>query len=401
MRKIVIFTLSFPVGLLLFYTIFTRVYIPDSIPGDYLFDEQELELTAADGAQLAATAVRVQQSAGDVRPLVVFVAERSLDRDWNSRSFSFRTGERLAAILGGAGNHSLRFDHRGTGDTQSSPSTRLDPGLMATDITSVLRAGRKHIYSKANDKTPIFGDTYYLAHASACALTLSAIEQDLKKQDTAQISTGVEPVLPTGVILLSCDASGTLLDQWGRKLLFNMERQGVDSEIVTRAGEEWRAFVENGRLPENEIAPAAKPSPDLIAFREAVRYMASQEMDRFRQTAAAMDLQKLIRAIVRRGIPVLHLIGTMDEELPRSAIHDASRLARSLQTAGPYAFQFIPAMNHFLKEQTEDLQGPGLALERMNPFRKIQPVVVRIIREFIERNSPTRPPMTIQVLPPQ
>ncbi|MEQ9365331.1 MAG: alpha/beta fold hydrolase, partial [Leptospirales bacterium] len=310
-------------------------------------------------------------------------------------SFSFRTGERLGSILGGAGYHNLRFDHRGTGDTSASPRTRLDLDLMAADVLSVARDGRKRfkpatIRVEASNTPPQNRATslFLLAHDSGCALTLRAIKNDLIKNPAIDGSKGARrDALPTGVILLACDLSGALLDQWGRQLLYNMRRQNVDPDIVTRAEGEWSRFRKDGSLPLKEIAATEKPPPDLVAFREALRFMASEEMRDFRATAAAIDLEGSARTLLRRGIPVLHLIGTMDAELPPESIQAMRSLAASLAKTGPYRFHLIPAMNHFLKEQQQDLRGPGLALERMNPFRIIHPTAIRLIREFIETHS--------------
>ncbi len=399
MRKTVIITLLIPVILMIVYSIFTRVYTPDEIPGDFAFAEEELTITAADGAGLAATAVRLQ-TPGPGRPVLVQVAERSLDRDWNSRSFRFRTGERLAAIFGGTGYHNLRFDHRGTGDTRASAQTRWDLQLMISDVTSAGRAARKHFVALApgeTDANPAANahdsvetqfaikapELFYVAHDGGCALTLAAIAEQLDKDLKARPAAGVA--------LLACDLSGSYLQQWGRKLLHNMHRQNVKAEIVDRAAAEWASFLRDGSLPLKEIAATEKLPPDLIAFREALRFMASDEMRDFRETAANLRPEESLRKLLRRGVPVLHLMGTMDAELPAEAIQAAREIdARLKATGGGYSLRIVPGTNHFLKEQEQELRGPGLMLHRLSPFRRIQPGVIRVLREFFESNAGRR-----------
>ena len=382
MRKVVITTLAVPFVLLVGYLLLVRVYTPDTIPADFEYRSQDLTVSAADGARIAATLHHVQNDTAEIRPLVVFVGERSLDRDWNSKSFSFRSGARLARILGGAGFHSIRYDHRGTGDTQASLQTRLDLELMINDVGSVARAGIAQLQSmqtNPNDSSEI-QNIFFLAHDSGCAETLAALASSQNQ--------------PTGVILLSCDAAPTALDQWGEKLLFNMQRQGVDATVLDQARAEWQEFARTNQLPLSmqfqEIAPAVKPPPDLIAFREAVRYMASEKMDHFRGVAKSIAIQTRIESLVQRGVPVLHMIGEFDEELPPTSIGHTTDFARDLSKkygGQSYEFVVIPRMNHFLKEQDEAVQGPGLLLERMRPFRKIQPAAITKILEFLKRNS--------------
>ncbi|MCR9140903.1 MAG: alpha/beta fold hydrolase [bacterium] len=395
MRKFVIITLAVPLIALVAYSMFTRLYTPDDIPEDFDYNEKEFEVTAADGASLATTAVQVKTQ-DTARPIIVQVAERSLDRDWNSRSVSFRTGERLAAILGGAGYHSLRFDHRGTGETRASRRTSTDLELMATDILSVARAGRRRfapsIKIEGLGPEPITAGpapVFYIAHDSGCALALKAVADELKSRANGkQAKAGATKPgpRPAGVVLLACDTSGTLLEQWGRQLLYNMQRKNVDPAIVERARAEWRQLLKDGRLPEKEIAATEQPPPDLVAFREALRFLHSDGMREFRETAAQLDLEASLRVLLQYDVPVLHLIGTMDSELPPEAMASTRDLADKLRTNKNYRLQILPAMNHFLKKQERDLQGPGLALERMNPFRIIQPNATRLIREFIEAN---------------
>jgi pimeloyl-ACP methyl ester carboxylesterase len=379
MRRVITITLGIPLLLLGVYYVLANFYTPDEIPADFDFLETDFQVNAVDGATLAGTQLVPVAGDADARALIVFVAERGLDRDWNSRSVAFRTGQRLARILGGAGYAVFRFDHRGAGASRASSQTLQDLNLMAADIGTIARHARQ---TTGEDQMPV----YYLAHDMGCALLARALQPE------------AELPRPAGVILLSCASKGSLLENWGEKLLFNMRRAGVKTEIAAQAEAEWREYLRTDRLPTafDEIAPVRNPPPDLVAFRESVRYLARPAMDRFREPARQIHLTQTIANLRARGVPVLHLLGEFDEELPPDAVSATASFASSAEfaasdTRGTYRFRQIPRMNHFLKEQDAVLRGPALLFERLKAWRRIQPEAVMEIRTFLAKDSPLAP----------
>ncbi len=390
MRTTVLLTLAVPLAGILFFTALKRFYVPDELPGSYRFVEEAHTIAAADGAQLSATLTRVtgsndaseNQNSATARPLIVMVADRTLDGNWNSRSFSFRSGSTLARIFASAGYHSLRFDHRGTGQTVASPRTHLDLELMTGDIAAAIQSVPRIFRSPTSEVSA----TYLLAHGDGCALTLQSLQSHARDQ--------VEGL--AGIMLTACpvaigalDEPQTLFEQWGRVLLHNMRRQRVPDKVVARAAVEWSDYAASGELPVEEIAPAKEPSPDLIAFREALAFMNSAEMQSFRELAREMHSGRALTALTKAGVPVLHLFGQSDGELPPESYERAQEYARAnFSGRAAYRAQMIARMNHFLKEQEQIETGPGLALERLNPFRRIHPAAVDALLQFVIAQAP-------------
>ena len=370
MRKLILITLAVPLVFWLLFLALTRLYSPDTIPGDADFSEADLVLTGADGAPLAATQVVIAEQSQQLGTLL-FVAERNLDRNWNSRSFRFRSGGRLARILGGAGFGSLRYDHRGSGASQASARTHQDLDLMLADLRGAARVAFQDTISGSNADG---GARFLLAHDSGCAMSLAALERDL------------DPGLrPRALVLLACDLGDSMLDQWGRKLLHNMQRKSVSPEVLAQARLEWQSIRRTGRLPESfeEIAPEREPPPDLLAFRQTVNYMYSPEMERFRLIAEQIRPYEIIR---RLDIPILHLGMEFDAELPPVAAQSAAAFARAMP-ADLYTYEIVPASNHFLREQPEAVPEAMLIVERLHPWRAISPALISRVQGFLARHS--------------
>lgn len=394
MRTTVLLTLAVPLAGILIFTALKRFYVPDELPGSYSFVEETHTIPAADGARLNATLTRVigDGDAGNergARPLIVFVADRTLDGDWNSRSFSFRSGSTLARIFASAGYHSLRFDHRGTGATVASPRTHLDLELMTGDIAAVINSVPRLFRSPADEVEA----TYVLAHGDGCALTLQSLQSHARGQ-----VAGLAGLLLTAcpIAIGDLNAPQSLFEQWGRILLHNMRRQRVPQNIVSQAAIEWKHYAALGELPVEEIAPAKEPSPDLIAFREALAFMDSAEMQSYRKLARQMHSGRALTALTNAGLPVIHLFGQSDGELPPESYERAQEYARAnFSRRAEYRSLVIAGMNHFLKEQDQIETGPGLALERLNPFRRIHPEAVDAMLQFVVTNSPYSAPPSL------
>ncbi len=342
------------------------LYTPDDVPTDFSVRAEDFELTSADAGRIAGSIVYATAPSGDPapgRPLVLFVADRSLDRDWNSRSFDFDSGRRLARWLGGAGIHSVRYDHRGTGSSRASTKSVHDLNLQADDLSAVFD------YAAVLRAELRASGMYLLAHDSGCNLSLLSFERYVPTREL------------DGLVLLACGGPGTMLDHWGAKVLHNMQRSGAAPELVARAQQEWRYFREHETL----MDPADTPGdfaghPDLLAFRATMEYIASEDLRSFREPARTIEFSRGIRRLTSAGVPVLHLTGGTDEELPQTQA-DALRVSGVPPTQ--YRYVQIEDMNHFLKPAEKIHSGLPLVLDRMNPLTPLHKNALQIVTEFI------------------
>lgn len=364
MRTFIFLTLAavfLPVAL---YWSVVFLYNPDEVPADFRVREESFITTAADASSIhGSVTFAVEPSSGAVaagRPLLLFVADRNLDRDWNSRAFDFDTGRRLARYLGAAGAHSVRYDHRGTGSSRVSRRSLNDLNLYADDLKAVL----DHAAQLRNEIRA--GRLYLLAHDSGCDLSLLALQQYAPAETLS------------GAVFLTCGGPGTMLDHWGAKLLHNMERSGAAPELVDRARREWADFRENDELPQTEDAPAEPPHPDLLAFRASLEYIASEDLRAFRETARTIEFSRGLRRLTDAGVPVLHLAGGSDAELPEPRNTRVNDLA-----SDRYNFVFTADLNHFLKPAAKTYHGFPLVLDRMNPLAPLHKGALQTISDFI------------------
>ncbi len=282
------------------------------------------------------------------RPLALFVAARNLDRNWDSPSFAFQSGQWLAQFLGEQGIDSIRYDHRGRGRSAASAHSWGDFTLQAKDLQAIYR------YSLEKSAGPFI----LLAHGSGCSLALkTALDYDFDVEL---------------FILLSCGHAGNLVEAWGNKLLFNMKRKGVKKEILEQASREWKEW-----LASSEIKSAEKAPPDLAAFRKALAHLNSKEMSSFLQSGRDIYLFQLISTVLlKKQKMLLHIVGELDEERPPADQENSRLFANELQkrlalrgAQQPYRFLQLEHCDHFLKYKEGHAVGLALTLERLNPFR--------------------------------
>ena len=306
--------------------------------------------------------------------LFLFVSDTSLDRDWNSPAFSFRSGYFLARALASFGIGSIRYDHRGFGKNISRQKTKHDFELKAQD----LRTMHSYAHKKKAKKLIL------LAHGNnACLLLLYSLQRWKLPHD--------------GLVLLSCGANGDALDIWARKLFFNMKRKGAKKETITQVQEEWRQIKEMNKEKRNEMlkktqnkadSKKEKIPPNLAAFRKAVAFLYSPALKSFRKETKDLHLFSLIKRTVYKKIPTLHITAVYDEERPlseqRATIEFAQKIQKTKKTASLYRFIELEGCGHFLKEQSQTAQGLALVLARMNPFRSLDPQAVREIIRFAD-----------------
>lgn len=377
LRHVIVATVIIPVVLLFTLWILYRFYTPESFTdAPYTFEERDFAITGVDAARLPGTIVEartvvgsqtvVDSQSNDMRPVAILVADLQLDRNWNSKSLSFRSGARLARILAAYGGvTSYRFDNRGTGDHGGSVLTYNDINLKMADFVSVLRAARE-----TYPQRPVL----ILAHGTACAPVLKALQADR-----------TESISIRAIYLLACGSVGNELENRGEQIFHNMELRGVSRENIRQARQEWKHWQAAGAVADAVPEDAPETHPDIIAFRNGMRYYSAPEQSDYIQTMRNLNLTDLLRSHLRQGIPITHFLGGKDMDLPTEVFHQTVASGTELTAAYPgYKLHVIENMNHFLKEQHGVREGlPDLIMERMNPFRVIAPEFLRLLLESV------------------
>ncbi len=370
-RRFILLTLFAPACAFAGFWLFTRLYDPEPGFNNFATTAREAEFLGPDGARLEGTAALVDSQPDPQTPRLLIVSDPTLDRDWNSPALRTHAARRLARRLATeSGIESFRFDPRGAGRSAASRSTYRDLELLAGDFTSALRVLRELPAAGPNRPVAV------LAHGEACTNVLFALQgAGAGTQATA------ETIAIDGLILSGCAFSGgSALEDWGRRLLWNLERSGPPEAVRAQAQEELENFLSAGEVAVDVTAGENRTPPDLIAFRAALRYMASPEMKGFAEPAREFFPEQTIAELGRRGLRVLRLTGEFDEEIPADLLAAAQRSGAT-----------IPRSDHFLKAAEARRQGFALAMQRYNPFRTLSPEATAAIREFLLGLKAARP----------
>lgn len=368
-RRFILLTLFAPACALAAFWLFTRFYDPEPGYRNFSTAEREAEFLGPDGARLAGTGILVEAPADARAPRLLIVSDPTLDRDWNSPALRTHVARRLARRLATeSGVESFRFDPRGAGRSAASRSTYRDLELLAGDFVSALRVTRE-LASSARS-----GPLAVLAHGEACTSVLYALHTaaaNVQPGAAANAHAGATTI--NGLILSGCAFSGgSALEDWGRRLLWNLERSDPPQSVRVRAREELQRFLTAGEVEVDVAEGENRTPPDLIAFRAALRYMASPEMKGFAEPARVFFPEQTLERLNGSGLHVLRLTGEYDEEIPADLLAAAQRNG-----------QTIPRTDHFLKTTDARMQGFALAMQRYNPFRTLSPEATAAIREFL------------------
>ncbi len=360
-RRFILFTLLGPACALALFWIFTRLYNPEPDYSNFDAQIRDAEFVGPDGARLAGTHVLIEDPRAQSAPRLLFVSDPTLDRDWNSPALRTHAGGRLALQLATeSGIGSFRFDPRGAGRSAASRSTYRDLELLAGDFAGAVRIVRE--LDGGAQRRPLA----VLAHGEACTSVLYAL-------NTAQASAHAAANAIDGLILCGCAFSGgSALEDWGRRLLWNLERSDPPESVRARAREDLVRFLAHNEVPADITQGDNRTPPDLIAFRAALRYMQSPEMNGFAEPARAFFPVQTLERLERNGTPVLRIVGEYDEEIPADLLASARRDGR-----------IAPGADHFLKSTDGMRQGFALALQRYNPFRTLSPQATTAIGDFV------------------
>lgn len=389
-RQIIILTTAVPFFALIAYFFLFRIGAGVGFSGPRDIKSEEYTIYGEDGTLLPLEITIPADR--NVSHIVVVSADRGLDRSWNSRGITFHSGKYLAEVLASYGAAVVRYDQRGTGASMISGKNVPDFTNMSWDLKSV--------YKWATENIQTDGKTVLAGHGESCMTALS-------------VATEIQPE-PDQVLLISCAYSGTLLDNWGARLISNMKRAGVKSEILEFASSELKNWKQNYQFDgsavnqgdrssksTDETEPADREnagksesvdggdepmSPDLIAFYRALEYMNTPDMYRWSRMARTVDFQALTRNILKKKIKISQIIGDADDEIPPEEIEAAETIAKALSTSYDALFSFhkIKGGDHFLQQRDSRSQTDISALfHRMNPFKEFSVDFIQSIMKEI------------------
>lgn len=308
--------------------------------------ETEDRVYSEDGTVLPYTIVRPID-----KPLarIILVADESLDRNWNSRSIQYGTGMDLAHSLAEKGYATIRYDQRGSGESILSGLNRPDIQNLTMDLGKIRQLGQKDF--------PGIPEVI-LAHGNSCAIVLQGIQKSGE--------------LPAGILLTGCAYSGTLLDNWGERLLENMSRSSVDRSVMDQARKDLDHWIASKGSMESVTESMESSdttgasgddsdvSPDLLAFYHALDHMDSEKKASWTKKAATIRPMELASDLLRSGVKITQLIGEYDPEIPEGEL-EATLAYKSKQNLTTYQLLVLDKVDHFLKTSES---RPGTVMEK-------------------------------------
>ncbi len=343
--------------------------------------EEEHTVYAADGTGIFFTLSEpADSSISKKADFVILMADRNLDRDWNTTAVRFFTGRDLAQYLSSAGYSVIRADQRGTGMTQPSGLNYADPENAASDLLRIMDWAAQEKQASGFK---------IIAHGEACSAAVTAESQKIK-----------------GYILLSCVSRGSLLDTWGDRLLHNMKKAGVPEDILKQSEKDlayWIQSKKEGRTPERKPADSTVKTDakseekaltaDQIAFFKALEFMdTSEKMNRWPSVASGLVLSEDIKKVLKKGIPVLHLTGSVNTEIPEDVLlHWQEKEVPELSSAGQnlYEFKIISKADHFFKDRSsKDTSALDVFLMKMDPFKKTSGELLLLSESWLNSGKP-------------
>ncbi len=366
-RTLIAFTFIIPVIILLLYGAVSLLHLGEREYPLKIREKNHL-LYGADGTTLPLTLTT--PSAEETLPgAVLMVPDRKLDRDWNARGVSFETGRDIARMLSGNGMPVIRYDQRESGDSILS-------GTNYSDMENTSSAFQV-LYNYATEELGYDPASMVLiGHGDGCMSLLRAVNRFQLRARR--------------IVLLGCAYKGTLLESWGERILYNMEKTGADPEVRKRARQElrlWLARMEGHPLPEmpSHADEKMENHPDIMGFRKALEYMESAKMLSFTEQAAKLDFEKELRKVLQSRHPVTHLVGAMDDELPPEEIRKTEELEKRLQLQGyPCELRIVEEANHFFKPQSKRSTAIfEMLLNRLSPFSQTSENFLNMLQKTV------------------
>lgn len=361
-RTIIIASLFLPAFCLFSVIIFVQLYEAPHLSGKLNFIKEDFDITSVDGISLKATHLTPVKK--EHPPLVLFLGDPHLDRNWNTTAFDFHSGRWLASALASFGIASIRYDPRGIGESKASLQTKHDFSIQAADLKSAYQAAKKQNPSSL----------YILAHGDySCHLALHASERWQFKVN--------------GFILLACGGTDNLLNLWAKKIFANMEHKGTHPSIIEQAQKQWKLWPKS-----NHLTKFSKNNSDLNSFQSALHFLQNPALKSFRKIAPKLYLLNLIRLQAKQGRSILHIMARYDGQRNQSMQSETRKLVQKLQSLVDlkqnYSFHELQKADHFLKTQNTQLHGLRLTLSHVNPLRGLEDKAIRLIKDWLYLKSP-------------
>ena len=243
-------------------------------------------------------------------PTVLFVPDSYLNYNWNPRGLRIDTAKLLVQELAAQGIESLRYEHRTIRKTELSSETRNSLPLILDDF--------KLVYQYAQKK---YKNIVVFAHGTGCELSLKGIQKYLFK--------------PSLILLSSCHLSGNLLEKWGAKVLFKLQKTAANNQEYELAKGLWMEWLSNHRKQQKSSSLSQnsskslkfkeskkQASPNILAFQQALHHLESSGMKYFREMGEQINLKDIILELSKKNIPILHFFVQYDEE---SSIQDTEK----------------------------------------------------------------------------
>lgn len=384
-KRIIIFSIFIPMGALLIFWALYRFYTPDTLSNKFSFTEKSFLYYSEDGAKIPG-AYSIPANA-ESPPLIFFLSDHRLDRDWNHQAVSFRTGVRLSKLFASSGLLTVRYDQRGTGENRSQEKS-LSLQDMAADFRTV--------YEKTLEKYPREKKRPIIifAHGQGCLVALKAFNDFNLNADR--------------IDLFGCAYSGSLLESWKHRILHNMGKSGISDELLKQTETEYSEWIKKGAYkdPIKEIDPSKETDDEsssvvgedgvrrkktneekhLETFRRTLDFLRSSEMHSMTLEAAEFYFDKQLQKLNAKKISINLWLGEFDNELSKTEFDSTVKLTDILKRNNPaFSYKMLARTNHFLKVQEKNTEGGlGVTWSRVNPFLKLNSELIEDIANFAQ-----------------
>jgi len=321
------------------------------------FLEEEVSFESA-GLTLSGT-LALPEGTTEPVPAVLFIhGSGPIDRDGNAPGMKMDAYRQLAHALASAGIGSLRYDKRGSGQSQGA-SEKASKNDLVDDARAALAALRA---AEGIDPQRCF----LIGHSEGSYLApVIAIE---------------DPDL-AGLVLLGAAAQS--LDQvtrWQVESLAQMQGMGDDEVAETLAQQDqYIAFVKesSGEWGDYSVEKLQQAMPWLD--EEAARQLLATPLSLAWLREHYLD--NPLDAIRRVSCPVLILNGEKDLQIPAA---EAELLRTTLEEAGneDVTTLILPDLNHLLRNHPEE---PSLVYRHTND--PVDPRVIETVTEWLTQRS--------------
>jgi len=353
------------IGLLRYYP-----YVASMVSFDRRFTIISLEGSTAGKLELSRTE--------NPKSIFLLVADRRMDRRWNTTHLETRLGLKISQILNERSIDSAVFDRKDAGlpPDHYLPTTEIAEQIRDAFIALQAYRESQQIYRQNQVTVNI------LAHGDGCLATLTAIAK-------FQIE-------PTRMILLGCAYDGSLLETYGETIRNTMQLTKVKETILTQSQSEWHDWLnqpeyeeltEDQWLEKQKVMLKEGIDQDLVAFRRTVSVFQRPHNRKWLIESKQLSYIDLVNQVLKSSrVLIDHYPSEFDEELPTDLI---TRNSVRAATFGPrYTFKVLPRTDHFLFEKDTPPASPvENMMSRGNPFKSLSSAFLAII-DTLELKEP-------------